>query len=237
MAEHEHNGHRDRLRAKLDTGALCEHEYLELLLFYAIPRQNTNDLAHRLLAEFGSVDKVLQSSTERLMRVKGVGKNVSAFLVTIGKMVNYTINANEKSNQYPEEFAPDTFKAYIKREYEGTRRERLDLYLLDKNNRIFMRKCFTSKEFGRVCVAPEEIMKAIISEDASGVVMVHNHPVGGCSPSTLDDRTTKKVQLQCNLTNVVLCDHFIYSADGIYSYYESGRLVEMSKRAMEQINE
>ena len=236
MTEHEHGGHRNRLRAKLDTGALCEHEYLELLLFYAIPRRNTNDLAHRLLVEFGSVHKILSATKERLMRVKGVGNNVASFLVTIGKMVEYTIQGHEENHRYPEEFIPNAFKAYIKQEYEGSLCERLDLYLLDKNNKIFMRKCFTSKEFGRVSIAPEEIIKAIVSEDASGVVMVHNHPVGGCQPSKTDDKTTKRVQLQCNLTNVVFCDHFIYSADGIYSYYESGKLVEMSKQAMEQLN-
>lgn len=237
MITHGHSGHRDRLRAKLDSGVLCEHEYLELLLFYAIPRQNTNDIAHRLLSEFGGINEVLHASRERLMRVRGVGNNVASFLVTMGKMADFANKGVEPKERYPEEFEPKEFKAYIKREYAKCLCERLDVYLLDKNNRIFARKEFTSKEFGRVSAPPEEIMRAVISEEASGIVLVHNHPTGSCQPSAMDDRTTKRVQLQCNFINVVLCDHFIYAPEGVYSYYESGKLIEMSKEALRNINE
>ena len=79
-------------------------------------------------------------------------------------------------------------------------------------------------------------MRAVISEEASGVVLVHNHPAGRCQPSEMDDKTTRRVQLQCNFINVVLCDHFIYSPEGIYSYYESGKLKQMSKEALQDVN-
>ncbi|MBQ8685512.1 MAG: RadC family protein [Clostridia bacterium] len=235
MAENEHSGHRERLRAKLDTGALCDHEYLELLLFYAIPRQNTNGLAHRLLAEFGSVPKVLQASSERLQRVQGVGSSVASFLSTIGKIVDWTAGSATSQARYPETFDYEQFLAYIKHEYKNRTYEGLDLYLLDRNNGIFLRKQFSSNSLGRVAVAPEEIMKTIISEEASGVVLVHNHPTGTCKPSLADDKTTRKLQIQCSMTNVILCDHFIYAPDGIYSYYQSGALQEMSAQTLEQI--
>ena len=58
----EHDGHRHRIIEKLDTGVLCEHELLEILLFNALPRRNTNDLAHRLLTAFGSIRGVFSAS-------------------------------------------------------------------------------------------------------------------------------------------------------------------------------
>ena len=66
----EHSGHRHRLIQKLDSGSLCEHEYLEMLLFNAVPRRNTNDIAHRLLARFGNIRDVLGAPLEQLQQVE-----------------------------------------------------------------------------------------------------------------------------------------------------------------------
>ena len=52
MADKLHIGHRERLRQRLMTygaDALCEHELLELMLFYPLPRINTNEIAHSLI--------------------------------------------------------------------------------------------------------------------------------------------------------------------------------------------
>ena len=54
-----HEGHRERLRETyLEQGAsaLHEHQLLELLLTYAIPRRDTNPLAHSLLSAYGSLE-------------------------------------------------------------------------------------------------------------------------------------------------------------------------------------
>jgi DNA repair protein RadC len=55
-----HMGHRERLRERFRTGgpqALPDYELLELVLFRAIPRRDTKDLAKRLIARFGSFAK------------------------------------------------------------------------------------------------------------------------------------------------------------------------------------
>ena len=56
MGDFMHEGHRERVREKYikyGIDALCDHEVLELVLFYSIPRGDTNALAHLLLEEFG----------------------------------------------------------------------------------------------------------------------------------------------------------------------------------------
>ena len=74
----EHAGHRRRMIEKLKTDSLLEHELLEVLLFNALPRRNTNDLAHKLLGEFGSVKEILSAPIEQLTKVEGVGESVAA---------------------------------------------------------------------------------------------------------------------------------------------------------------
>ena len=69
-----HEGHRKRMYEKLKNGdGLYDHEILEILLFNAIPRKNTNPVAHELIKTFGSLSGVFAAEPERLMTVDGVG--------------------------------------------------------------------------------------------------------------------------------------------------------------------
>ena len=67
-----HDGHRQRMRQQfLSHGpqSMADHELLELALFYAIPRRDTNETAHRLLEQFGSLDRVLTAPEQELEQV------------------------------------------------------------------------------------------------------------------------------------------------------------------------
>ena len=78
-----HEGHRQRLMERFHQEGLDHFDsvqVLELLLFYCIPRRDTNELAHRLLNRFGSVSRVMDASLEDLMQVPGVGRNTAVFL-------------------------------------------------------------------------------------------------------------------------------------------------------------
>ena len=70
-----HSGHRARMREKLkDNGSFPPHELLEMLLTYSLPRINTNELAHKLINRFGSIDAVLSADMDALEEVDGIGE-------------------------------------------------------------------------------------------------------------------------------------------------------------------
>ena len=81
-----HDGHRQRAKDRyrqLGADALADHELLELALFYAIPRQDTNETAHRLMKRFRSLQGVLQATPEELEKEEGVGRS-AALLLCLG---------------------------------------------------------------------------------------------------------------------------------------------------------
>ena len=76
-----HEGHRKRMLQRLEHGeGLQDHELLEVLLFNAIPRKNTNPLAHELLTAFSSLGELFGASYEELLDVDGVGPETAAYL-------------------------------------------------------------------------------------------------------------------------------------------------------------
>ena len=96
----QHSGHRDRLRERFMTNGLAgfaPHEVLELLLFYAIPRRDTNALAHALIDRFGSFDRVLEAPAEELMQVPGIGRHCAVLLNTVFACFRYYNQSKQRS--------------------------------------------------------------------------------------------------------------------------------------------
>ena len=82
-ARNPHAGHRSRMRSKALTYGLDhldDHEVLEMLLYHAIPRGDTNETAHRLLERFGSFRGLLEAPPEELQAVPGVGESAAVLL-------------------------------------------------------------------------------------------------------------------------------------------------------------
>ena len=231
MQKHEHEGHRERLREKIRLGACCEHEYLEMFLCYAIPRRNTNDIAHRLLSKFGCLPKVFAAPTDELQGVDGVGESVAVLLKCMGKFCEDYVNLFQSSNTLPQTSDRASFLSFINRTYAQLDREVLDVYLIDANSNIFRRERFSSQREKTVNVETEAFASLLVNARPSGIILVHNHPSGDPEPSSQDDETTKQCTWICSAQNVVLCNHYIYASRGIYDYYGSGKLKAIAKMA------
>ena len=84
-----HSGHRERLRKKFsqnEKGVLEPHEILELLLYYSIPRRNTNEIAHELLNKFGGIKEILEADVSSLESIPYVKKSSVALFKAMFEM-------------------------------------------------------------------------------------------------------------------------------------------------------
>jgi len=224
----EHAGHRQRMFEKLKEGKLTESETLEVLLFNAIPRRNTCDIAHRLLGEFGDLVGVLSASVDELQKVDGVGKSVAAYLACIGKFAkDYGAEFSDHRLRVTDR---EQFWRFLRREYPRLSVEVLDVFLIDGDGYVIYKHRFTENASSSVAVDPSRFTKLLVDFAPTGVVCVHNHPKGDATPSQIDEDATQKMQLICGVNNVYFCDHIICASTGIYSYYLSGNLKTISDK-------
>lgn len=224
-----HEGHRSRMLEKLQLHpeSLEEHEMLEILLFTAVPRKNTNPLAHQLLDEFGSIERLFDADIDSLLRVPGMGMQTASFL----KCISYFFKAYKggKDEPMPKKYNPENFPDFLKKRFENLSYEVMDVYCLDEENNILNRKIFTNESKDSVKLSPKELTQSLVRQANKAVVLAHNHVTGNCRPSKEDDKFTMQCEMLCSINNVRLLDHFIYADGKIYSYYRSGEMLKIAQ--------
>lgn len=218
-----HQGHRKRMYEKLKNGdRLYEHELLEILLFNAYPRVNTNPIAHALLNAFGNIAGVLNAEVSELCAVEGVGESVALYLKCIGEC---TRNIPKNSAGVAVLKSYEDFKSFVRIRLRGKTEEVLELYCIEKSGKVKNISTFTSKEQNKVRIYTEKVANVITANKPYALLIAHNHLSGNSEPSLNDDMFTNEVQLMCSMNNVQLFDHCIYSSDSnIFSYYTSGKI-------------
>ncbi len=203
---------------------LFDHEVLEVLLYSACPRVNTNPVAHALLDRFVSISGVFNASIDELKEVDGVGANVAYFIKTVGLCA-------ERAGSIGTSPTLKTFgdcKHFINLRLRGKTEEFIELYFLNKAGRVQRIFSYTSFEKSRASVKVDDILRNVALSRPHGIIIAHNHVDGSANPSEYDDNFTRTVQFICNMNGVQLIDHFIYlSQDEIYSYNDNGRLREV----------
>lgn len=223
MQEHLHEGHRERIINKFIEfpDAFNEHELLEIFLFGAYPRKDTNEIAHRLIAAFGNLKAVFRASAEQLMTVKGVGKAVAAQIVLHAKIMQKIAAENNAEDKAFTSF--ENTKKEITALFRGLKGEKFYFYLLDDKFKSVFRLEYSGYD-DEVLTDTAEIARAMSLHKAKFALMAHNHPSGNAEPSAADDIATKKCFITCDLHGVKLIDHIIAAGDNVYSYFSSGRL-------------
>ena len=218
-----HDGHRRRLKERFLREGLDNFEQLqvlELLLFYCIPRQDTNPIAHALLDRFGSVSKVLEATPEELKKVPGVGESAALFLSLIMATGRYyLVNQKEKDTILT---SIEKCGQYLLPFFHGRRNETVFLLCLDAKCKVLSCKEVGEGSVNSAAVPIRRIVEMALGDNATSVVLAHNHPSGLALPSGEDIQTTRRLSLALRAVEIELVDHVVV-ADGDYvSLAQSG---------------
>jgi len=234
----EHDKHRQRLRERYIANGLkgfADHEALELLLTYAIPRVNTNDTAHRLLKHFGSLTNVFAADTAELCQVEGIGQ-VSAVMLRLidDLMQRLQIQSFEKGNHIyidsPQ--AAARFVSVLLRNERSA--EAVYIVCLDKNNRVLFTDCIAKGALTEVPLYPRTIVQIALRYNAKSIILAHNHPSGDPTPSRSDLNYTAVVKETLEHMDISLYDHMIVGQNAVYSF--SGSFVIRLSAAIETVD-
>lgn len=189
-----HDGHRQRLKERfLDEGLdkFTDIQVLELLLFYAVPRRDTNPIAHRLLDQFGSLSQVLEASTEELEKVDGIGRNAATLLRLTTEVGRYYLVNRTMQTQILTTI--DQCGTYLVPYFFGRKNETVFLLCMDAKCKVLCCKEVGEGSVNSAGISIRRIVEIALASNATNVVLAHNHPSGIALPSQEDILTTRKV--------------------------------------------
>jgi len=208
-----HKGHRERLRNKaIEYGFEClaEHERLELLLGYAVPRKNTNEMAHMLIERAGSLRGVFDMDIAEIKSISGLSL-YAAFMI---KLIGFIMNCPKAPPKKRVDLSKySAVKEYLSMLFGASEKETLYALYIDKKFSLISCEKIASGSEWQAGINKKAILNPAILNMAAGVILAHNHPGGLVKPSSDDISFTIDMEKACSVVDTILIEHVIY-ADG-----------------------
>ena len=212
-----HAGHRKRLKTRFLENGLEKfepHNILELLLFYSIPRKDTNDIAHELIERFGSLSAVFDASVNELTKVDYITENSAALIKLIHALSKaYLV---DKTSHKDKLSGVEYIKEFLLSIYHGEKNE--CVYVLFLNNSFELLGHIKAHE-GSVnssTIDVRRVLEGIFKFNASMLVVAHNHPSGSVFPSMEDIQTTGQLLTIFSPFNIPVVEHFVVNEIDCY---------------------
>ncbi len=195
-----------------------------------MPRKDTNELAHRILEEFGSISKVFDQPIERLQKVKGVSYNMAIFLHSL----------SDVSRRYYRKGFDEVYINNIEDCLNLMRpimdtlpKEEIHMLLGDNSGRLIKRVVLNKGVVNESFCNVREIADIALRNEASKVILVHNHPSNNVTPSVADKNLTEQLYLTLTMLGINFNDHIIIAKSGYFSFRQTGLLDQLSNGKFE----
>lgn len=205
-----HEKHRERVRARfLENGAdsFSDKNLLEFLLFFSLPRIDTNPVASRLLEKFGSLSGILSSDISELKKIKGMGPSSSILIGLVGEL-SRRLSRNVPSTE-------DDVLRILTETFSDNTKELFYIFSVDDGTIISDGICISEGCFDNVEININQLIDSVLLFESRNIVLVHNHPDGIVAPSHEDIENTIYLKKILNDKGFNVIDHYIY-ADGDY---------------------
>ncbi|HBD86610.1 MAG TPA: hypothetical protein DC001_04205 [Clostridiales bacterium] len=222
-----HDGHRARMKKRFSEHGLDNFDdvnVIELLLFYALPRRDTNTVAHALLDRFGGLNGIFEAPITELMKVDGVGENAAMLLklipqtsrrYMISKGITYTNNILSSTTQAGK---------YIVPLFMYEKDEVVYMICLDSKCKVICCRQLSRGVVNSAEVSVRRIVEIALGNSAASVIIAHNHVNGLALPSREDELTTRRIYSALALVGIALTDHIIVAGEDYVSLADSGLL-------------
>lgn len=214
-----HEGHRQRLTTRfLNEGfeAFEEHEILEFILYYTIPRVDTNLIAHTLIETFGSLSGVLEADARDLEQIPGIGKKSAAYLCMFPDV--FRSYKRSRLGKRPEIKSIKDACAFVTSLLFGKAYEQFYVVWLNTQNKVIHHEKLSEGGVSESPVYMSKLAAAALRHHAVKGIIAHNHPGGDVTPSKADIKTTHDIMRALNVLDIELSDHIIVSDNECFSF-------------------
>lgn len=212
----------DKPREKLlKKGAeyLNDSELLAIILRTGNKSESVTELSNRILKSIGGVKNLKNMTINTLTQIEGIKLGKASSI-----LASFELAKRALKNDEPIKFKNtiDMYN-YIKNDFLYELQEKFIILLFDKQFKL-IKKCEVFKgTIDAVNVYPREIFKEALKENASFIVLAHNHPGGEVMPSNQDDEITKILVKNGQLIGIKVIDHLIVTPNSYFSYYENAK--------------
>ncbi len=208
-----HKDHRKRLKQRfLGEGleGFNDHNILELLLFYSIPRRDTNDLAHQLISKFGSLSAVFDAEFDELVKCSGISENSATLLKLIPKLSRaYLLDKDTRFSCFSD---PDKLGKYFVNYFIGEKSEKLLAMFFTSRMELIDMAVVSEGTVTAAEVPVRKIAELGLSKNAAFLVLAHNHPDGTSTPSNEDISFTSRANELFSKLGMPIIEHFVVGA-------------------------
>lgn len=218
-------GHRKRLRERFRESGLDgfhDHEVLELLLTFVIPRKDVKDLAKQLLTRIGSLHAVFDAPLVRLQEVDGIGENAATLIAVIPRLFDRYLKV--RWNKDEKVLTTDDAVQRLRPLLETERSEVFCILALNSQNVVIAAEPVQKGSINRTAVFPRLVVEAALKHRATAVILAHNHPGGDPHPSAADRQLTRRLKKLLNDLDIHVHDHIIVAGPHYFSFAEHGEL-------------
>ena len=221
MPNNPHAEHRKRMRErykKNGAASLELHEFIELILYYALPRVNTNKIAHRLVDKFKNFAGILEASEDALKEIRGVSDSTALFFKIIADAVKlYNLDKAQESGEIKNK---TYYEDYLVRYFKTETVEKVLLICLNARMGMISEDIICSGSVNSTRVDMNKMLKTALVNNASSVILAHNHPGGTAYPSPDDIETTRRILNIFNEVGINFVDHYIVAGHQVASVRE-----------------
>ena len=214
-----HKGHRERVKDRFIKDGISsfqDHEALELLLYYAVPQKDTNELAHSLINEFGSLSGVFDASVESLCNVKGVGEHTAVLIKLIPSMYSKYLESSINGGKTVLNTSELSGKFFISKLTPYTN-EVLFAAFLDSKLCVKQTAVISEGSSTRTEVSYRKIINCALNYNTPNIIIAHNHPSGVAAPSANDIEAVRQLIRTLSKLDLKLVDSIIVTNDNYYS--------------------
>lgn len=191
-----------------------DKQLLELLFYYILKEKEGKDLAERLIDTSGNFNNLLRSYD--IENVKKVTPNIKAVLLIMRESLKRTLSQEITNKNILNSF--EALIEYLQFSMGSLTIEQIRILYLNKKNILIKEEIIANGTIDHIYIYPREIVKKALINEASSIILIHNHPSGCIKPSVKDIKLTSKIVNACNTVNIKLLDHIIISKGEYYSF-------------------